>query len=209
MSVASHQTPIPAGVASYRVGDLTIDLGSQRVMRGEDEISLPKLSFDLLLALVRAAPNLVSLDGLMHEVWPNLVVGPETVSQRVKLLRDALGDDPRAPRYIEGLRGRGYRLIAPVSRVATVLSEEVREASAPASDLPQRRASSVGAASLVDFCWSARNSSARGRDDQRRGHAHARLNSGLTGARFVRHGFRVAGAHGRGAALRESERRSA
>jgi TolB-like protein/DNA-binding winged helix-turn-helix (wHTH) protein/Tfp pilus assembly protein PilF len=144
MSVASQQSSVPAaGAAHYRVGDLTIDLGSQRVTRGEDEISLPKLSFDLLLVLVRAAPNLVSLDGLMHEVWPNLVVNPETVSQRVKLLRDALGDDPHAPRYIEGLRGRGYRLIAPVSRVASAPSEEVRETSAPASDLPQRRASSV------------------------------------------------------------------
>src|SRR5262249_2242417 len=32
----------------------------------------------------------------------------------VKLLRDALGDDPKAPRYVGGLRGRGYQLVAPV-----------------------------------------------------------------------------------------------
>jgi TolB-like protein len=39
------------------------------------------------------------------------------VSQRVKLLRDALGDDPRAPRYIGGLRGRGYQLVASVADI--------------------------------------------------------------------------------------------
>jgi TolB-like protein/DNA-binding winged helix-turn-helix (wHTH) protein/Tfp pilus assembly protein PilF len=139
MSLASHQAASPADAAQYRVGDLTIDLGSQRVTRGGTEISLPKLSFDLLLALTRAAPNLVSIDGLMHEVWPNLVVNPETVIQRVKLLRDALGDSPHAPRYIEGVRSRGYRMIAPVWRVPSDPREQVREASGSASDLSQPR----------------------------------------------------------------------
>lgn len=141
MSLASHQSASPAGAAQYRVGDLSIDLGSQRVTRGDGEISLPKLSYDLLLALTRAAPNLVSIDELMLEVWPNLVVSPETVSQRVKLLRDALGDSPRAPRYIEGLRGRGYRMIAPVSRVGSGPREQVHDASGSAPDLSPPRSS--------------------------------------------------------------------
>ncbi len=102
------------GSLQYRVGDLLIDTGPQRVTRDGHVIALPKLSYDLLIALVRAAPNLLSLDALMAEVWPKLVVSPETVSQRIKLLRDALGDDPRNPRYVEGLRGRGYRLIPAV-----------------------------------------------------------------------------------------------
>lgn len=97
-----------------QIGDLLIDTGRQRVTRGEEVIALPKLSYELLLALVRGAPNLVSLDSLMEQVWPKAVVSPETLSQRIKLLRDALGDDPRSPRYIEGLRGRGYRLIPSV-----------------------------------------------------------------------------------------------
>lgn len=116
-----------------------IDTGRQRVLRGDEEIPLPKLSFDLLLALVGAAPNVVSLEALMQQVWPNLVVSPETVSQRVKLLRDALGDDPREPRYIAGLRGRGYRLMVPVTRVVPPPAiEEVQEAPAlPAEAVPR------------------------------------------------------------------------
>jgi len=101
----------------YRVSDLTIDTGRQVVSRAADPIPLPKLSYDLLLVLVRAAPNLVSLDELMGLVWPGIVVSPETVSQRVKLLRDALNDDPRIPRYIAGLRGRGYQLVATVEEI--------------------------------------------------------------------------------------------
>src|SRR5277367_374294 len=102
----------------YNLGDLTIDSGRQLVSRGADPILLPKLSYDLLLALTRAAPNLVSLDELMGLVWPGIVVSPETVSQRIKLLRDALGDEPRAPRYIAGLRGRGYQIVAAVAEAA-------------------------------------------------------------------------------------------
>ena len=116
----------------YSVGDLTIDTGTQVVSRAGETIALPKLSYDLLLVLARAAPNLVSLDDLMRGVWPGIVVSPETVSQRIKLLRDALGDDPREPRYIAGLRGRGYQMVAAVKEL-----EAERAASAPAAvELP-------------------------------------------------------------------------
>ena len=104
-------TPGPVG---YQVDDLTIDLGSRRVRRAGTVIPLKALSFDLLVALVRAAPSLLSFDELSERVWPGLVITPETIVQRVKLLRGALGDDPQAPRYIEGVRGRGYRMLAKV-----------------------------------------------------------------------------------------------
>ena len=104
----------PRALEVYEISDLMIDLARQRVTRAAAEIALPKLSFDLLLVLIRAAPAVLSNDELMAQVWPGIVVSPETVSRRVKLLRDALGDDPRAPRYIAGLRGRGYRLIPEV-----------------------------------------------------------------------------------------------
>jgi adenylate cyclase len=119
MSRVGMNTPSPRAsdraARFYRVGDLRIDVGRQRVTRTDTEIALPKLSFDLLLVLIRAAPDIISNDELMARVWPGLVVSPETVSQRIKLLRDALGDDPRHPRYIAGLRGRGYRISSPVA----------------------------------------------------------------------------------------------
>ncbi len=118
-----------------RVGDLLIDTGPQRVTRAGIEIPLPKLSYDLLIALVRAAPNLLSIDALMSEVWPKLVVSPETVIQRIKLLRDALGDDPRNPRYVEGLRGRGYRLIPTVERILSPAAST--PSSTAVTDAPQ------------------------------------------------------------------------
>ena len=100
----------------WRVGDLVIDEGQQLVMRGDEVIELPKLSFDLLLALVRSAPDVVSIDALLTRVWPGVIVSPETVVQRVKMLREALNDRAAEPRYIMALRMRGYRLVAEVSK---------------------------------------------------------------------------------------------
>jgi TolB-like protein/Flp pilus assembly protein TadD/DNA-binding winged helix-turn-helix (wHTH) protein len=97
------------------VGDLLIDIGRQRVTRADVEVPLSQLSFELLLALARGAPNVLSFDQLMERVWPGLVISPETVSQRVKLVRDAIADDSQSPRYIAGVRGRGYRMVAPVT----------------------------------------------------------------------------------------------
>ena len=102
----------------FRIGDLEVDVGKAEVTRGGENIALPKLSFDLLCALVNAAPAIVTNDELLERVWPGLQVSPESVAQRVKLLRSALGDDSQQPRYILGVRGRGYRLIPMVEKIA-------------------------------------------------------------------------------------------
>jgi TolB-like protein/DNA-binding winged helix-turn-helix (wHTH) protein/Tfp pilus assembly protein PilF len=100
------------------MADLVIDPVRARVCRDGLEIPLPRLSYDMLMTLIACAPGIATTDMLLERVWPGLVVNPETVSQRVKLLRTALGDDPRQPRYIAVIRGRGYRLIAPVRHMA-------------------------------------------------------------------------------------------
>src|ERR1041384_735534 len=130
---AVAETGTDRASVDYVLGDLTIKVGSVQVLRADKAIALPRLSFDLLLSLVRAAPNVVTIDELMSRVWPGLVVGPETVSQRIKLLRAALDDEARKPRYIAGVRGRGYRIVAPVSCV-----DAVGTASAPPSVRPKR-----------------------------------------------------------------------
>jgi DNA-binding winged helix-turn-helix (wHTH) protein/tetratricopeptide (TPR) repeat protein len=99
----------------YRVGDLHIDVARRHVSRDGCEIRLGKLTFDLLLALVRAAPEPVSVDVLLRSVWARTVVERETVSQRIKRLRIALGDSAQTPRYIAGIRGLGYRMVVPVT----------------------------------------------------------------------------------------------
>ena len=95
--------------AGFRVGDLSIDLGTRQVSRDGRVLPLPKLSFDLLVALARGAPYVLSAGELMEAVWAGRVVNEETVAKRVELVRESLGDDSRSPRYITLVRGHGYR----------------------------------------------------------------------------------------------------
>lgn len=97
----------------YRLLDLSIDLARQRVERDADVLDVQGLSFRLLASLLVHGTDVVSFDTLIDEVWSPAVVGEETVTQRVKLLRQSLGDDGRQPRYIRSVRGRGYQLCEP------------------------------------------------------------------------------------------------
>jgi TolB-like protein/DNA-binding winged helix-turn-helix (wHTH) protein len=124
---AAYPAPAAGDATLFRVDDLIVDLGRRRVMRAGVDLKLPGLSFDLLVVLVRAAPNVVTVRRLMDIVWPDAVVSPETISQRVKLLRSALGDDAKAPRYVGGVRNRGYRIVATL----TALDPETPSPDAP------------------------------------------------------------------------------
>src|SRR5580700_1203075 len=129
--VTASPAPAAADATLFRVDDLIVDLGRRRVMRASVDLKLPGLSFDLFVVLVRAAPNIVTVRRLMDLVWPDAVVSPETISQRVKLLRSALSDDVKSPRYVGGVRNRGYRIVAAVTELS---------AEAPSPDVPSAAA---------------------------------------------------------------------
>ena len=132
----------------YEFSDLTLDLDRHLLTRGGRSIKLTKLSFKVLQALVQAAPALISHDELMDQVWgPKRVITPDNLSQRMKTLRQSLGDDPNQPIYIEGMRGEGYRLVPEVR----ILSAQ---ASSGSSSRSSRRALSLRfIVSLVVLAW--------------------------------------------------------
>jgi len=101
----------------YRIGDLLLDAGTQEVSRNGAVLSIPRLSFKLLLTLARHAPNVVSTQQLEKEVWSGLVVDRGTVNKRVLLLRKSLDEEQREEPYIAVVRGSGYRLVVPVERL--------------------------------------------------------------------------------------------
>ncbi len=106
----------------FRVLDLDVDLDRETVSRAKQAIDLPELSFRLLAVLIRHAPHRVSKDELINEVWDGLVVSDETLAQRVRLLRQALGEDSQSPRYFSSVRGRGYRMICDVKPLGEAAS---------------------------------------------------------------------------------------
>jgi DNA-binding winged helix-turn-helix (wHTH) protein/Tol biopolymer transport system component len=136
---------------TYRFADLTLDLGRRSLDRGGEPIELGKLTYELLVALVESAPNVLTHDDLVKRVWGGRVTSPETVQQRAKLLRDALHDDAGQPRYISVVRGYGYRLIPPVERsIAVRVNEQIaRTVTAPATALSKERAVAMAATAIL------------------------------------------------------------
>ena len=104
----------------YRIADLTIDVEAVSVLREDGQaVVLPRLSFDLLVALLRRAPDVVGFEELITTVWAGIAVSDETLTQRVALLRRALGDEAKNPRYLRAVRGRGYQLVPAVLKLAS------------------------------------------------------------------------------------------
>jgi len=69
----------------------------------------------LLLCLAGRAGQVVSIDDLLNEVWPDVTVTPDSVYQAVTSLRRLLGDDAKRPSYIATVPRLGYQMVAKVS----------------------------------------------------------------------------------------------
>ena len=103
----------------YQFSDLTLILGQRKLLRNGEEIKLTKIAFSVLRILVERAPNVVTYDEFADQVWgKERAVGPENLAQQIKTIRQALDENAKHPRYIEAVRGEGYRLIVQVNPVA-------------------------------------------------------------------------------------------
>src|SRR5499426_2824568 len=91
-----------------------LDPVNQRLNCDERVISLRPKTFGVLYHLAERANQLVTKDELLDVVWPGLNVGDAVLKGCVREIREALGDDPNAPRFIETAHRLGYRFIAPV-----------------------------------------------------------------------------------------------
>jgi transcriptional activator of cad operon len=69
----------------------------------------------LLLCLAEHAGEVVSIDDLLNQVWPDVTVTSDSVYQAVASLRRLLGDDSKQPTYIATVPRLGYRMVAMVS----------------------------------------------------------------------------------------------
>ena len=67
-----------------------------------------------LVFLAANQGNAVGRQQFFHSVWQGLVVNEEALSRAISLLRTALGDNARSPKFIQTIPGVGYRLIASV-----------------------------------------------------------------------------------------------
>lgn len=118
---------------AYTFGPFTLDPADRRLMRAGEPIDVSPRYFDALHLLATEQGRLVSKDRFLSEVWRGVPVTDEALTQCIRALRKALGDDAAAPRFIETVPRHGYRFVAPVS-AATADETRLRTMAAPRSN---------------------------------------------------------------------------
>jgi DNA-binding response OmpR family regulator len=102
-----------ARTATYRRGELELDTDAREARVGGRRVALTALEWRIVELLVANAGWVVPHERLLARAWGRDEPGDmDTLRVLVRRLRAKLGDDATAPRYIETLRGVGYRLMA-------------------------------------------------------------------------------------------------
>lgn len=104
---------VPALAEPLEYAGITIDVDRHVVTVDEESVDLSALQFNLLKALAESPGRVFARHQLIERVWGRDFYGEERiVDVHVGNLRKALGDSAGEPRFIETVRGVGYRFIA-------------------------------------------------------------------------------------------------
>jgi TolB-like protein/Tfp pilus assembly protein PilF len=100
---------------------------------------------DVLVLLASASGDVVTTDQIVDAVWKGRPTAPEAIVQKVKVLRDKLGDNPRNPEYIQTHPKIGYRIVCPID----VPEQETAERAPAATAIPAYLLPALGGALAI------------------------------------------------------------
>ncbi len=99
----------------FELGDWSVRPALNRLSRGEVVVHLRPRVMDVLVLLARRPGEVVSKAEILDALWGKRFLADTALTRAVFELREALGDDPRDPRYVATVPKRGYGLVAPVT----------------------------------------------------------------------------------------------
>ncbi len=109
--VAARSAARASGPGAALPDGLAIDVARRAVAVDGHQVALTALEFEILAVLARDPGVVVPRSSLMDRVWGSDFVGSDhLVDVHVGNLRRKLGDDPASPRFVETVRGVGFRL---------------------------------------------------------------------------------------------------
>ena len=92
-----------------------LDSENQCLWRGSERVPITPKAFSLLEYMTERPGRLVTHSELLKALWPDSFVQQDVLKTHILDIRHALGDDAKAPKFIETHARRGYRFIAPIS----------------------------------------------------------------------------------------------
>lgn len=122
----------------YLFDDYELNEQEFSLERDGKRLSLEPRALSVLLVLVENQGRLMEKKALLEAVWKDTYVEETTLTRAIAVIRKILGDNSRAPRYIETIPTRGYRFIAPVEirHTTAELVEPLQQSLAPPEVAP-------------------------------------------------------------------------
>jgi|GEM_PF-5441759 len=119
----------------FRIGDVDVEI-DRNLLRGADwERHLEPKVMDVLRMLAARQGDVVSRAELIETIWQVEYGADESLTRAISHLRKALGDSRDAPRFIETISKRGYRLVAPVSEAVEAEPTATAPSPEPSADV--------------------------------------------------------------------------
>ena len=123
--------------SDFRIGQCWVRPRAASIEHSGRRHRVDRMAMKVLTFLVERAGREVSREAIFDAVWEGRAISDEALTVAISTLRKALGDDARAPEYIETIPKYGYRIIAPISVGEDVQGSPGRPTAAPPTPLPQ------------------------------------------------------------------------
>jgi predicted ATPase/DNA-binding winged helix-turn-helix (wHTH) protein len=130
----SIQQIVLPGAIGLRFGPFELNVAERSLKKANQVIPLGGRAYDILIALLENAGEIVAKSELIAKTWPDVTVGEGSLRVHLSALRKALGDGQFGNKYIASIPGQGYSFIAPVTRFPA--DSDRSSASAGLSNLP-------------------------------------------------------------------------
>src|ERR1700722_8634310 len=123
-----------AGAISF--GPYRLFSAQRLLLEGDKPVRLGGRAFDILVALIERAGEVVTKEALIARVWPQTIVEEANLKIQISALRRALGDGQGDNRYIATVVGRGYNFVTPIRKEQQQASPSPTIAPAAPHNLP-------------------------------------------------------------------------
>ncbi|WP_164988429.1 ATP-binding protein [Bradyrhizobium betae] len=144
MSVQQIGSP---GAIRLRFGPFELNVAERSLSKANEVIPLGGRAYDILIALLEKAGEVVGKAELIARAWPDVSVDEGSLRVHLAALRKTLRDGQFGDKYIANIQGHGYSFIAPVKRLPA--DHGRGEASSGLSNLPPALGRMVGRENVV------------------------------------------------------------
>jgi predicted ATPase/DNA-binding winged helix-turn-helix (wHTH) protein len=131
----------------FRFGPFELNVAERSLKKANHVLPLGGRAYDILIALLENAGEVVGKAELIARAWPDVTVEEGSLRVHLSALRKALGDGQFGNKYIANIQGHGYSFIAPVTRLSADRDND--SASAGVSNLPPALGRMVGRENIV------------------------------------------------------------